>query len=53
MDEFADKVMRALRAGLRDMTEKAAVNNESLVIGNMDGTAKLVPAKEILKTLPK
>lgn len=52
-DEFAVKFIDTLSAGLRQMAEKAATNNESLVIGNLDGTARLVPAKEVLKTLPK
>ncbi|MBE9661929.1 hypothetical protein [Mucilaginibacter myungsuensis] len=52
-DEFAKKFIDTLSAGLRQMTEKAAANNESLVIGNIDGTSRLVPAKELLKTLPK
>ena len=50
---FADKVMFGLRIALRRMTEEAALHDESLVIGDKDGTCKLVPAKELLKTLPK
>jgi len=50
---FAGKVVDALNVGLRQMAEKAAANNESLVIGYMDGTAASVPAKELLKSLPK
>ena len=53
IDEFANKVVDALNVGLRQMAEKAAANNESLVIGYMDGTAASVPAKELLKSLPK
>lgn len=52
-DGFAGKVVDALNAGLREMAEKAAANNESLVIGYMDGTSASVPAKELLKSLPK
>jgi len=52
-EEFAKRFIACLNAGLRQMTEKAAANNESLVIGHLDGTSSLVPAKELLKTLPK
>lgn len=47
------KVMFGLKIALRKMAEEAALHDESLVIGNKDGTVKLVPAKELLKTLPK
>lgn len=50
---FTDKVMFGLRLALRRMTEEAALHDRSLVIGDKDGTFKLVPAKELLKTLPK
>jgi len=33
------------------MAEKAAANNENLIIGNIDGTSKSIPAKELLKRL--
>lgn len=50
---FTDKIMFGLRIALRKMTEEAALHNRSLVIGNNDGTFELVPAKELLETLPK
>jgi hypothetical protein len=50
---FASNVVDALSVGLRQMAEKAAQNDESLVIGYMDGTAASIPAKELLKSLPK
>lgn len=52
IDEFAVKVIDALQAGIKQMAEKAAANNESLVIGYKDGTSASIPAKELLKTLP-
>ena len=52
-DGFASKVVDALNIGLRQMAEKAAENNESLVIGYLDGTSASIPAKELLKSLPK
>ena len=50
---FADKVMFGLKIALRKMTEEAALHDRSLVIGNSDGTFELVPAKDLLETLPK
>jgi hypothetical protein len=50
---FADKVMFGLKIALRKMTEEAALHDESLAIGYKDGMCELVPAKELLKTLPK
>ncbi|MFP5082189.1 hypothetical protein [Pedobacter sp. JCM 36344] len=50
---FTDKVMFGLKIALRKMTEEAALRDDSLVIGKKDGTFELVPAKELLKTLPE
>lgn len=50
---FTDKVMFGLKIALRKMAEEAALHDESLVIGKKDGTVEWVPAKELLKTLPK
>ena len=51
--DFAKKLIAALNIGLIKMAEKAAENNESLVIGYLDGTSASIPAKELLKSLPK
>ncbi|WP_158800641.1 hypothetical protein [Pedobacter sp. L105] len=50
---FTEKVMFGLKISSRKMVEEAALHNRSLVIGDKEGNAKLVPAKELLKTLPK
>ncbi len=50
---FTDKVMIGLKKALRKLAEEAALNDESLVIGDKDGNVKSVPAKELLKTLSK
>ncbi|AMQ01192.1 hypothetical protein AY601_4347 [Pedobacter cryoconitis] len=50
---FTDKVMVGLKQALRKLAEEAAVNNEDLVIGDKEGNAKSVPAKDLLKTLSK
>ena len=50
---FTDKVMVGLKKALRKLAEEAALNDESLVIGDIEGNVKSVPAKELLKTLPE
>jgi len=40
-----------LRKAIRDLAETAALNNECLVIGDIDGNVKSVPAKELLRDL--
>ena len=47
------KVMIGLKRALRKLAEEAALNDESLVIGDKDGSVKSVSAKELLKTLSK
>jgi hypothetical protein len=42
-----------LKIAMRKMTEEAALRDDTLVIGKEDGTFELVPAKELLKSLPK
>lgn len=51
MDELSAKILKGMRKALRDLAETAAVNNESLVIGDKEGNVKSVPAKELLKDL--
>lgn len=46
--ELTEKVLTGLRKALRQLIESSAVNNESLVIADKDGTIKTVPAKELL-----
>jgi hypothetical protein len=53
IEDFANKVVDALKAGLKDMAEKAAANNESLVIAHKDGSFDVIPAKELLKNPSK
>jgi hypothetical protein len=53
IDEFAAKVSEGMKKANRKLVETAAANNESLIIGDNDGSFKAVPAKELLKKLPK
>ncbi|MBB6274923.1 DNA-binding Xre family transcriptional regulator [Pedobacter cryoconitis] len=48
---FTDKVMTGLKMALKKLAEEAALKDESLIIGDQDGNAKSVPAKDLLKTL--
>lgn len=49
--ELSEKILQGLKLALHKLAERRAANNESLVIGEKDGTIKTVPAKELLKTL--
>ncbi len=51
--DFADKLLNALNIGLKQMTEEAATNDESLVIAHKDGSFETIPAKELLETIHK
>lgn len=50
---FTEKVMVGLKKALRKLAEEAALNNESLIIGDKDGNVKSIPAKELLKGISK
>ncbi|UOE49725.1 hypothetical protein MTO98_01395 [Mucilaginibacter sp. SMC90] len=52
INEFAAKVLEGMKRANRKLVEAAAANDESLIIGDKDGSFKAVPAKELLKTLP-
>jgi hypothetical protein len=53
INELAVKVLDGLNRALRKLAENAAANDEELIIGDKDGNIRSVPAKELLKTLPK
>lgn len=53
IDEFASKVMEGLKRANRKLVESAAANGESLIVGDDKDGFKAVPAKELLKKLPK
>jgi len=52
-DELSNKIMEGVNKALRKLVETSAANNESLVIGDDKGGFKSIPAKKLLKTLPK
>jgi hypothetical protein len=51
LDALTEKVLTGVNRALRKLVETAAANNKSLVIGDKDGTSRLVPAKELLEKL--
>ena len=53
IDELGVKVLKGLNMAIRNLVETSAAKNESLVISDKDGNIKKVPAKELLKDLPK
>ena len=53
INELAVKVLDGLNSALRNLAENAAAKDEELIIGDKDGNIRSVPAKELLKTLPK
>ncbi len=52
-DQLSIKIMNGVNKALRKLVETSAANNECLVVGDDKGGFKSVPAKELLKTLPK
>ncbi len=51
--EFSQKILLGLKISNRKLVEKTAAENGSLIIGNVDGSFKDVPAKELLKEMNK
>jgi hypothetical protein len=53
LDELSQNILQGINKAIRKLVEKTAAENGSLIIGNLDGTCKDVPAKELLEKLPK
>ncbi|MFN8407701.1 MAG: hypothetical protein U0X71_09520 [Sphingobacteriaceae bacterium] len=53
INELSAKILIGVQRALYKLVKSSAANNESLIIGDKDGNIKSVPAKELLKTLPK
>ena len=51
--EFAEKIIFGVRKAVRQLVEKSAANDESLIIGDGKGNFGPVPAKELLKNFDK
>jgi hypothetical protein len=53
VSDLSDKVLMGLKKALRKLVETSAANNQELVVGDKYGNFKSVPAKDLLKNLPK
>ena len=47
------KILGGVQKAVRKLIEKKAVNNEDMVIGDKDGGFKIIPAKDLLKSVSK
>jgi hypothetical protein len=52
-NELSEKIVAGVNKALRKLVETSAANDKSLVVGDDQGNFKTVPAKELLKNLPK
>ncbi|BAU54154.1 hypothetical protein [Mucilaginibacter gotjawali] len=52
-DELSLKIVTGVNKALRKMAEKSAANDGNLVISDGKGNVQSVPAKDVLKNLPK
>ncbi|WP_413670058.1 hypothetical protein ACEN9X_09030 [Mucilaginibacter sp. Mucisp86] len=52
INELEAKVLKGMNIAIRKLVETSAEKGKSLIIGEIDGSFKVVPAKELLKTLP-
>ncbi len=53
INEFGIKILDGVNRAVQKLIETAAINNESLDVGDDKGGSKSVPAKELLKQLAK
>ena len=51
VNDLSERVISGLRKALRQLVETSAAKNESLIIGDKNGNAHSVPAKELLKKM--
>jgi hypothetical protein len=52
INELEARVLKGMNIAIRKLVETSAEKGRSLIIGEIDGSFKAVPAKELLKTLP-
>lgn len=48
---FSEKIQQGAQKAVRKLVEASAASNKTLVIGDKDGNAKIVPAKELLSAM--
>ncbi|SDD81231.1 hypothetical protein SAMN04487996_102247 [Dyadobacter soli] len=49
--QILDKIVAGVNKAVKKMVEESALRDESVVIGEKNGQARRVPAKELLKSL--
>ena len=52
-DEISLKILAGVNKALRKLVETTAANGGELIVSDGKGNVKSVPAKELLKTLPR
>jgi hypothetical protein len=53
ISELSAKILGGVQKAVHKLIESNAADNQDMVIGNKDGSFKIVPAKELLKALSK
>lgn len=49
--QILDKIVVGVNKAVKNMIEESALRDESIVIGEKNGQARRIPAKELLKSL--
>jgi hypothetical protein len=48
IEDLSEKVLKGVQKAVSDLIEANAAKGEDMVIGNEDGSFKIVPAKDLL-----
>ena len=51
IDDLSEKVLKGIQKAVSDLIVANAAKGEDMVIGNEDGSFKIVPAKDLLPKL--
>ncbi|WP_276485450.1 hypothetical protein [Paraflavitalea pollutisoli] len=51
--EYTKKILQGIKDAARELVEKSAANNKTLVIGDAEGGIQIVPAKDLLEQMDK
>ncbi len=51
ISELSDNILSGVKKAVKKLIKLNAANDEDMVVGNKDGSFKIVPAKELLKEL--
>jgi len=53
ISELSAKIVGGVQRAVHKLIESNAANNQDMIIGDKDGSFKIVPAKELLKAFSK